>query len=250
MKKKIKFAAALGAGILLLATGGSRLTLSYLTSQGEIENTFTVGDLDIGLHETDWNPEEGDGKNVYPGYSVYKNPTLKNITTDKNGPEPCYARMRILLQDSQGQMITDDARLDLVRAMIRYDSTYTGTYDQKGTGTLIEQGRIPGYSSQEMDALPMINPLFQVDEARSKKNEIVCNYMARDKSGILQIGEEVTLFTTLAVPTNWKNAQIRLLGDFRIVVKAEAIQVAGFASQTTAFEALDTEIAEAAGMGA
>lgn len=244
MKRHILAVAAMAA--VLLGTAGTGITLSYLTSDGSITNTFTVGDLDIGLKEPDWNPEDGDGKNVYPGYSVYKNPTVKNITTDKNGPEPCYARMRILLMDSGGRMITDDARLNLIRAMIRYDSTYSGTFDQKGAGALIEQGRIPGYTLREMEELPMINPLFQVDESRSSKNEIVCNYMARDKSGVLNIGEQATLFTALAVPTDWKNAQIRLLGDFQIVVKAEAIQTAGFAGQSAAFEALD---AEAAGAG-
>lgn len=46
-------------------------------------NVFTTGDLDIGLKEPDWDPNENDGKNMYPGYTVYKNPTVKNITSDK-----------------------------------------------------------------------------------------------------------------------------------------------------------------------
>ena len=35
-------------------------------------NVFTTGDLDIGLKEPDWDPNENDGKNMYPGYTVYK----------------------------------------------------------------------------------------------------------------------------------------------------------------------------------
>ena len=45
---------------------------------------------------------ENDGKNMYPGYTVYKNPTVKNITSDKNGDEPCYVRMSVDILNSQG----------------------------------------------------------------------------------------------------------------------------------------------------
>lgn len=243
MRRRIMItAAALAATLLAVNCAG--MTLSYLTSGESVTNTFTVGDLDIDMKEPDWNPDDGDGKNVYPGYSVYKNPTVKNITSDKNGPEPCYARMRIQLTDSKGKLITDKKRLNLIRTMIRYDSTYTGTFDKKGVGELLTEGRIPGYTLRELEELPMINPLFVVDEARSTDNEIVCNYMGKNKSGILNIGEQATLFTTLAVPVEWKNADISLLGDFQIVVRAEAIQTAGFADQKAAFEALDAEAAE------
>ena len=39
---------------------------------------------------------------MYPGYTVYKNPTVKNITSDKNGDEPCYVRMSVDILNSQG----------------------------------------------------------------------------------------------------------------------------------------------------
>lgn len=231
------------AAALVLTLAGAKQTLAYLTSRESVTNTFTVGDLDIGFQEPDWNPDDGDGKNVYPGYSVYKNPTVKNTTSSKNGEEPCYARIRILLADGAGELISDTKRTALIKKMIRYDSTYTGTFDAKGSGRNITQGRVPGYSLKEIERLPMINPLFAVDQGRTRDNEIVCNYMGADKSGILKIGEQATLFTTLALPTDWTNAEMKLLGDFQIIVKAEAIQAKGFADQASAFAALDGEIA-------
>ena len=66
-----------------------------------------LGDLDIGLKEPEWNPEDKDGTNMYPGYTVYKNPTVKNITSDKQGEEPCYVRMCVDILDSQGKEIKD-----------------------------------------------------------------------------------------------------------------------------------------------
>lgn len=239
-KKAGTILAAASAAAILCAGAGQ--TLAYLTSKDSMTNVFTVGDLDIGLQEPDWDPGDGDGKNVYPGYSVYKNPTVKNVTSSKNGEEPCYARIRIQLTDSGGGLIADTARTALIKKMIRFDSTYTGSYDGKGSGQSITQGRIPGYSLQEIERLPMINPLFVIDQTRTRDNEIVCNYMGAKKDGILKIGEQATLFTTLAVPTEWTNAEMKLLGDFQIIVKAEAIQANGFASQSAAFEALDGEL--------
>lgn len=244
MRLKIKLAAAIAAAASLTAAGAA-MTMGYLTSRESITNTFTVGDLKIGLREPDWNPNEGDGDNIYPGYSVYKNPTVRNITSAKNGEEPCYVRMRVSFVDN-GAAITDTQRLNLIKTMIRYDSTYTGNYESKGSARQIAQGRIPGYSLAEIEKLPMINPLFSIDEGRSTDSELVCNYMGKNKDGILYIGEQAALFTTLAVPTQWTNSEMALLGDFRILVKAEAIQASGFSGQSAAFEALDAELASAA----
>lgn len=241
MKKKwMKIAATLAVAALIFV--GVKKTLSYLTDEDQVVNAFTVGDLQLELTEPEWDPEEGDGENVYPGYSVYKNPTIKNVTSDKNGEEPCYARMRIILKDKKGEMITDSKRLALIKTMIRFDSTYTGNHGSKGEGKDIVQGKIPGYSMPDIEKLPMINPLFVIDEERSKEGEIVCDYMGEDQTGILAIGEEATLFTTLAVPTEWTHTEINLLGDFQIIVEAEAIQAMGFADQKTAFEALDAQL--------
>ncbi len=232
-------AAAAAAAVFAV---GVRQTLAYLTSRESVVNTFTVGDLDIGFKEPEWDPSEGDGENVYPGYSVYKNPTVKNVTSPKNGEEPCYARIRVTLADSAGEPIADSGRTALIKKMIRFDDTYSGTYEEKGSGKNIVQGAIPGYSIQQMERLPMINPLFSIDSGRTTDHEIVCNYMGSDHSGILNIGEQATLFTTLAVPVEWGNDEMKLLGDFQILVKAEAIQAKGFASQSAAFEALDREM--------
>lgn len=153
-------------------------------------------------------------------------------------------RMRIQLLDGETK-ITDTRRLDLIKTMIRYDSTYTGNYESPGSAQTLQQGRVPGYSLEEMEKLPMINPLFVVDRERSSESEIVCNYMGQNRKGILNIGEQATLFTTLAMPTQWTNEEVALVGDFRIAVKAEAIQASGFSGQEAAFAALDKELLSA-----
>ena len=88
--------------------------MAYFTENSVQTNVFTRGDLDICLKEPDWDPNENDGKNMYPGYTVNKNPTVKNITSDKNGDEPCYVRMSVDILNSQGTPITDDQALNLI----------------------------------------------------------------------------------------------------------------------------------------
>lgn len=236
MKKRRNLTAAVC--ICLLAALGTGVTLGYLHAEQEVVNIFTVGDLKLGLREPEWDPDGGDGKQVCPGYSAYKNPTIKNITSVEG---TCYVRMCIRICDENGKDMTDSQALSLIKSTIRYDDTYSGTYEQKGTGSKITEGRIPGYTLEELEKLPMINPLFSVDEKRSRENRIVCNYMGPEKTGIFKTGEEAVLFTDIAVPTQWENKEMELVGDFRIIVSAEAIQTAGFADQEQAFLALDGE---------
>lgn len=224
----------------LLGTGAAG-TYSYLTSQEKMVNTFTVGDLDVDLDESEWDEEDEDGKNVLPGYSAYKNPTIKNITSSKNGEEPCYARVRVCIADASGKPIEDEEALALIKQTIRYDSSYTGGYQKKGTGTVLQEGRVPGYSLKELSALPMVNPKFALDETRSTKNTLYFSYMGADKTGILKIGEEAALFTAIAIPTDWTQTEMKKAGNFRLEVLAEAIQAFGFASQKEALEQLDAD---------
>lgn len=232
-------------GVTGVIIGG---TMSYMTEKEEVTNVFTIGDLDIGQHETDWDPEnEEDGLDVYPGYTVYKNPTVKNISDPANGEEPCYARMTIYVQDPAGNPITDQTALDLIEKTIRFDGSYTGTYEAKGTAQGLEEGRIPGYSLADISSYPMVNPDWVKDDARSTENKWVFNYVGNDQ-GRLRIGEESTLFTNVVIPTDWNQTQLKSIGSgvagtFKLHIETEAIQAAGFANQAAALNALDKEVA-------
>ena len=228
----------IAAMVVLTAAGRS---IAYLTQKEQAVNVFTVGDLELGLREPEWNPQDGDGGSMVPGSTVYKNPTIKNITSDKNGEQSSYARIVLYIRDKDGKLITDPARLKLIKEVIRYDSSYSGDYENKGTAQIITEGRIPGYSEEEIRELPMVNPLFARDEKRSCENILVFNYMGADKSGIFKISEEAALFTTIAVPTEWTKTEMDLLGGFQIDIAAQAIQTSGFAGQEEAFAALDAQ---------
>lgn len=241
-KKRRRNAALLLASCALLTAAGAYRTYSFFTGKEEVTNVFTVGDFDISLQEPDWEPDNGDGENVCPGYSVYKNPTVKNVTRADKGAQPCYLQVRMQICDEDGTRITDEERLALILETIRYDSTYTGSWEKSGTAEKLTEGRVPGYSLEEMKELPMVNPVFEETQT-GQAGEYLFRYVGGE-DGILQIGEEATLFTTIAIPTEWKSAQIEKVGKYRLVIGAEAIQASGFASAKEAFAMLQENLKE------
>lgn len=232
-----------GTLALLCLAAGAAGTAGYFTETEKVTNVFSVGNLEIDLKEPEWNPEDGDGKFMNPGYCVYKNPTVKNMADAANGGNPCYARMKVEILDGKGNLITDKETLDLIKQTIRFDETYKGTFSTTGSGSLIPQGRIPGYFLKDLAGIPMVNPLFKLDTGRSTENVLIYNYEASDGRGILNTGEEATLFTNVVIPAEWTEYEMNRIGDYKLDITAEAIQVSGFASRSQAYEALDTEIA-------
>lgn len=247
MNKIAKGTVLCAAALAVLSVTAGR-TMSFFTATDTKTNVFTLGDLDIGLNEPEWDPAPEDGKtpdgtDMYPGYTVYKNPTVKNITSGKNGNEPCYMRVKVHIVDHDDGPVTDEETLELIRQMIYYDDSYNGTYTEKGTAEQLVEGRIPGYCLEELAAFPTVNPVFELDEERSVPSALVYAYTGPDGDGILDSGEEAVLFSTVAVPTDWTQRELSGIGDFKLVITAEAVQCSGFESREDAYEALDTEIA-------
>ena len=76
------------AGLLcLISVYGIGNTAAYFTENAAVTNVFTTGNLEIALEEPSWDPDEKDGRDMYPGYSVKKDPTVKmshRIKTARN----------------------------------------------------------------------------------------------------------------------------------------------------------------------
>ncbi|MEG2353889.1 MAG: TasA family protein [Clostridium sp.] len=64
-------------------------TSAYFTDKKSVTNTFTVGDVKIGIEETEWN-KPGANHDIAPGESLGKNPVINN--TGKNS---CWIRVKI-----------------------------------------------------------------------------------------------------------------------------------------------------------
>ena len=214
-------------------------TLAYFTDSQSVANTFTVGNLDIEEKETDWD-DKVDGKDLYPGTILYKNPTVRNKTSNANGDEPCYVRMIVEAVDKDNKPIQDTSVTDLIWKTIYYDRTYTGTSTAKGEATNLKEGKTGGYTLAELSrSYSMVSDAFVKDEKVSTANRYVFNYVKDE--GLLKSGQEAVLFSNIVIPSHWNQTQMNKLGNYNLNISAEAIQARGFSSQTEAFEALDRE---------
>ena len=232
------------AAVLMIGAAGAWQTYSYFMEKEEVTNVFTVGDFDISLKEPEWNPKDGDGVNLYPGYTVYKNPTVKNVTDATAGVQPCYLQMRMKILDENGKTVTDQEVLNMIRQTIRFDDTYSGNWNTTGEGKKLQQGRIPGYSEKELSMLPMVNPDFQEVDT-GNPGEYLFQYQGGN-NGIMDSNEEAVLFTDVAIPTEWGVKEMKKVGRFQIQVMAEAIQSNGFVSARDAFQVLGESVKKGA----
>lgn len=99
MKKKLVSVFLVVALVAVAAVG----TLAYFTDTKTASNVFTVGDVEISLTEPAWDQGAIDGKEVYPGEPLGKDPTITNI-----GKNPCFVRVKVEGLDQFGDkgMIT------------------------------------------------------------------------------------------------------------------------------------------------
>lgn len=221
---------------------GAGKTLAYFTDTDRETNTFSTGGLAVELTEPEWNPgEEGDGKNLYPGYTAYKNPTVGNTADSGKGTQPCYVRMCVGILDREGRAVTDPEALKMIYKTIYYDAAFEKAREGRAAGAGLIEGHVPGYSIRELAAYPMVNPQWQKDTLRSVPARLVFNYMGEDGDGIMEIGEKSALFTSFVIPVDWSRRQLEEIGDFQLEITSQAIQCQSFVTPQEAWKALDAE---------
>lgn len=239
MKRKI-VALCLCVALAVVAIGGA--TLAYFTDTDEAKNTFTVGNVEIKLDETNVDAPQGDRvqENSYkliPGVSYVKDPTV----TVLEGSEDCYVRMKVTLNNASKiiAMCTDpefaedgptgvEDAFPLIR-MITFVEKNAAKWD----------GIIPDnmVDTEEM----LANAKYCVYDKKADTitytfyyNDVVS---AADADAVLE-----TLFDEIEVPTWVTGEQLAALKDFQINVVAEAIQTSdNFANADEAWAAFDAQ---------
>ena len=215
---------------LLLAamvTGG---TLAYFFDQSTKVNNFTTAGtdnpntgVDVDVEEPNFDSDEA--QDTLPGDTIAKDPTVVNNRGD------VYVRFVMELQDASGATITDETRASKILDMIVYSA-----------GALNKDS---SYSYDKIASYPTVNDMFEIDVTRSSTGKYYYNYIGGNPKGILTHEERVTLFDYVVVPTDWTQKDIAVVGNFNIVVTAQAIQAENITSADAAFSALDGEIANA-----
>lgn len=239
MKKKI-IALCLCVALAVVAIGGA--TLAYFTDTDEAKNTFTVGNVEIKLDETNVDDPQGDRvqENSYkliPGVSYVKDPTI----TVLEGSEPCYVRMKVTLNNASKiiAMCTDpefaedgptgvEDAFPLIR-MITFVEKNAAKWD----------GIIPDNMVDTEEMLANAKYCVYDKEADTITYTFYYNDVvsAADADAVLE-----TLFDEIKVPTWVTGEQLAALKDFQINVVAEAIQTSdNFANADEAWAAFDAQ---------
>lgn len=213
-------------GLVSLMGLGSMLSMSYFTDHETMTNDFTTGSLDIKETETVWDNNQ-DGQNIYPGFTVDKNPVVQNVTGIADNP--AYIKAQITFRDSKGNKITDEARRNLIMYTIRYDAANTGLKE----GTKYEDKTVKSY--------PNVNPDFEYIRYEAG---VYTYYLkaplasAATKEG----GESKTFFNKITLPQEWSQTELDVMGDYSIEVEFTAIQSKTFKDVYDAMKSLDGEI--------
>lgn len=245
MKKKIAVVGALATCVLAVSAIGG--TMAFLTDKDSATNTFTVGHVNLDFDEPDWDPTPDpddpnkpiDGEDLVPGRSTDKTPTISSPDEDDNMPS--YMRVKMELVDTEtGDRITDPTRIEKIMNCIRYDASGTGLSETVGTqGAKFDQDTIDGY--------PTVNPMFKEDTTYTANTPglYYYNYVGEDhevdavgNDDMFSAGDTAELFTNIVIPAEYTNADMTIVGNYKIVLQPQAIQAEGFDNATEAFEAL------------
>lgn len=214
MKKKIISIALVVAMIAIIAAG----SFAYFTDTKNAENTFTMGNVEIVLDETNVANPKGDRVtsneyNVYPGAVVTKDPIVHN--TGKNG-----AYIRATVNVSNWMNMVADYYPDFKVAF--------PNDGYKAALNLLVGALGEGWSVVGVEA----GDVFTVGQFDAK---FILKY-----DGVLAAGAETTaMFQTVTIPAGIDNANADSFNKVKVV--AQAIQADGFETWEDAFDAYDAK---------
>lgn len=191
-------------------------TLAYLTDSENVVNTFTVGNVDIKLDETDVDetgtPIEGNDRvmeneyHLVPGGKYVKDPTVTVI----KGSEESYIRMLVTISDIA----------DLKAALGE---------------NFLPQNYVEGWDSNIWSCVNIKDNGDDTVTYEFRYHKTVNAYKA-DEDIVLE-----ALFTKINVPGELSGEELKTIQEMKITVIGNAIQKAGFETADAAWTAFEAE---------
>jgi hypothetical protein len=225
--KKTLMIIGISALVIMLVGYISLDSYGFFSATDVAKNTFVLGKVEIDLTEPKWDPLTGD--NLLPGKTLIKDPTLTEVEGDS------FARVILEFLDENGNLITDQARIDLIKQTMYYDTTYNGN-------TTLNLVPGFGYTNAELSALRQqaaIYNLFNIESYTFDYNKSTYNIYHFLCNGVLTKGDKAVLFSNIVIPLDFTKEDMDLLGDFKLQLRAEAVQSEGFYTREDAFVELD-----------
>ena len=211
MKKKTK-ALMLVLCAVLLVTASVLGTMAYLTSQEEVVNTFTVGNVAIKLDEAKANADgslvEGAARvkennyKLLPGHTYNKDP----MVTVESGSEASYIKMTVTFtKANELDAIFAPTGADMTSIFKGYDAT---NWIAKG-------------NTKDATANTRTYEFWYKETVGAPNGDVALD----------------ALFDSISVPGNITNEQLATIEGMTITVNAYAIQADGFATADAAWAA-------------
>lgn len=219
-KRKILVLAMALSMAAILAMGA---TLAFFTSEDEVKNTMTMGNVDISLDEApvvkdgdEWTADteaervkSNTYENVYPGAVLPKDPTVHN-----DGSYEAYVRVKVTVDFNK------------LAAMQADKIIFNGTTEDSDLTEIID-----------IDTANWTYAGRAIDMSGDNRN-VTYTYTL---NAPLAAGADARLFTKVTIPTFVTNEDVTAYGlqTINVDVKAEAIQTFGFDSADAAWAAYD-----------
>ena len=230
---KMKKVLAMALALVLAMAVGVGATLAYLKDTDKAVNTFTVGNVDITLHE-----DFVDGSKLLPGIDV-----KKAITVTNNGTEDAYVRIHMAIPS-----ILDSGSED------KPDFTaYNNTLHWNFTGASVQEGQWSQLKNKEAKGPNAAYPnwpdnggdynMYQTEIDGELYNVYVITYESALAAGTTTATTAIEKVYLDAAVTNEQLNEITtaLNGTPKILVVAEGGQAAGFQD---AYTALNTQFGD------
>jgi|GEM_PF-6825538 len=219
-RRKVTIAVLAVVLVLVLSTGG---TLAYFTSDDHACTTYRMTAVGMTFNES-WDPASGIGVNS--GDSMVKEPTFTN-TDDES-----YLLVTVTFEQGDAVAgggagnITDPQRLSLILGTLYYDPL----------GSIVV-GK--GYTQAELAALPGVQRVFNTAAFEDMTDaHTPAGTRWYGSKGVLARCQSATLFSKVAIPSDYTAADMALMGNYTVSVQGRAIQAQGFSSRADAFAAL------------
>lgn len=199
MKKKIIALCVCIAMLAIALIGG---TMAYFTDTDQAENVFTVGNIDIDLHEykADGTTPFEEVNNIMPGMTYGK-----IVNVENTGKNDAYVRVKIIIPENMIPTWNSDA------------------VGVSGSGKEWEA------NVSTEDALNTFGEFVFVRNAK----------LGLDNKDTEDVKENITSALLKAVTLNASVTELNVSDTYKVIVNAEAIQADSFDSADKAFEALD-----------
>lgn len=225
-KRKTLLLALAACMIAILAVGG---TLAYFTAEETVTNTFTVGDVQITLTESEVtaDPTEADPavtEALAYGYFDADGADARTIT---NAETQEYETLLPGATVHKDPMVTNTGTND---AYIRVKVTHNNVANMKKA------------ANDYYDQLVAVIDGCTTDHTYSatESGDSVTHVLLFTKP--LAADGTIEIFNSIPVPSEYDNTEMdEVFGDLEIKITAEAIQSTGFADAATAFVAFDAQ---------